>query len=84
MELLCDEHGERRTDSAADDAVQVEGPKGGVLAGPPEVLGGFAGSNEVSDDVAVGVGHAHLGHVNIRSDPLAVAFAQQVLRAEHG
>ena len=59
VELPSEQHRERGAHGAADDTdldtVEIEGPQGRVVAGPPGVLVGPARGGEVSDDVAVGV-----------------------------
>ena len=87
-ELLGDQHGERRADGAADDAdladaVEIEGKKLGVVAGPSFMDAAGAGPLEVTDDVTVRIEHADFGHSDERQLPLPARLPQQGFGPEH-
>jgi hypothetical protein len=87
-ELLCHEHGERRTNGAADDpdladAAEIEGKKLGVVAGPTVMDAAGAGPLEVADDVTVWIEHADFGHSGERQLPLPARLPQQGFGPEH-
>jgi hypothetical protein len=80
--LLGDQHREWRTDSAADntylaDAIEIEGEKLGVIAGPSLMDVTGAGPFEVAHDIAVRIEHADLGHGNERQLSLSARHPQQ-------
>ena len=87
-ELLGDQHGEGGADGAADDpdladAVEIEGKKLSVIAGPTFMDTAGTGPLKVTDDVTVRIEHADFGDSDERQLPLPPRLPQQGFGPEH-
>ena len=87
-ELLGDQHGEGCADRAADDpdladAIEIEGKKLGMVAGPPFMDAPGAGPLEVTDDITVRIKHADFGDSDERQLSLPARLPQQGFGPEH-
>ena len=87
--LFGDQHGERSTDRAAYDsdlanAVEIEGEKFGVIAGPSFMDAARAGPLEVTDNVAIWIEHADFWDGDLRQLPLPSRLPQQGFGSKHG